>query len=84
MEHNEKYEIENIWWLIIILSRKYWDKIKKIKDIEKFYDSKILIDTDDKLLDDITLKGAVMLIACVTKNDDKFYLQLFSEETMSD
>ena len=36
---------------------KVLDNIKKIKSIEKFDDTKILIDTDDKLLDDITLKN---------------------------
>ena len=30
------------------------DKIKEIIGIEKFYDAKILIDTDDKLPDNIT------------------------------
>ena len=34
---------------------KILDKVKKIKDIEKFDDTKIFIDTDD-LPDDITLK----------------------------
>ena len=34
---------------------KVLDQIKRI-DIEKFDDTKILTDTDDKLLDDVTLK----------------------------
>ena len=38
---------------------KVLDKTKKI-DIEKLDDTKILIDTDHKLLDDITLKNAVI------------------------
>ena len=39
--------------------------------IEKFDDNKILIDTDDKLLDDIPFKN-VTLMACVIKEDDKY------------
>ena len=37
------------------------DKIKEIIGTEKFNDTKILIDTDDKLSDDITFKKFVML-----------------------
>ena len=33
---------------------KVLDKIKEIIGIEKFGDTKVLIETDDKLLDDIT------------------------------
>ena len=40
-------------------------KIKNIVDIEKFDDTKILIDTDDKLPDDISFKNTVVLITCV-------------------
>ena len=36
---------------------KVLDKVKKIIGIEKFYDTEILRDTDDKLSDDITLKN---------------------------
>ena len=43
------------------------DKIKNIREIKKL-DAKILIDTDDKLRDDINLKNIVILIMCVTKN----------------
>ena len=35
---------------------KVLDKIEEIIGIEKFEDTKILIDTDDKLPDDIALK----------------------------
>ena len=49
----------------------------KIINIEKFDDTKILIDTDDKLPDDITLKNVVILITCVIKDGDKFF-----EETL--
>ena len=56
------------------------EKIKKIIDIEKFDDAKILIDTNDKLPDDITLKNIAIIITCVIKDDDKFHLLVFSEK----
>ena len=49
---------------------------------EKLDDTKILIDADDKLSDDITLKNDVILMACVIKDGDKFYQQLFLEEAL--
>ena len=55
------------------------DKIKMIIGIEKFGNTKILIDTDDKLADEVTLKNVVILTSCV-KDDGKFYLQLSSKE----
>ena len=45
--------------------------------IKKLEDIKILINTDDNLSDEITLKIAVILVKCVIKNGDKFYQQLF-------
>ena len=59
-------------------------KTKKIIGIEKFDDAKILIDTDDKLPNDTTLKNVVILIACVIKDSDKFYPQIFLEEVFYD
>ena len=53
---------------------KILDKSKNIIGIEKFDDCKILIETDDKLPDDITLKNVAILITCAIKDDDKFYL----------
>ena len=40
-----------------------------------------MIEIDDKLPDDITLKNVVILIASTIKNGNKFYLQIFLEET---
>ena len=60
---------------------KLVDKIKNIREIRKL-DAKILIDTDDKLRDDITLKNIVKLIMCVTKNWDIFYPKLRYEEAL--
>ena len=55
-------------------------KIKEIICIEKFDDTKVLIETDDKLPDDITFKNDVILMTCVIKDDNRFYPQLFLEE----
>ena len=40
---------------------KVLDKIEKIIGIEKFDNTKILIERNDKLLDDITVKDVVIL-----------------------
>ena len=58
-------------------------KIKKIIGIENFNDTKILIDKDDKLPLHITFKSNVILIACVIKDDDKFYQQLPLEKALA-
>ena len=42
----------------------------------------ILIDTDDKLRNNITLKNAAILIICVIRDSDKFYPLLFLEEAL--
>ena len=44
-------------------------KIKETISIEKFDDTKISIDTDNKLVDNITSKKVVILMTCVIKND---------------
>ena len=58
------------------------DKIKNIIGIEKFDDANILMDTDDKFLDDITLKNAVISMTCVKEDNGKFYLKIFLEEAL--
>ena len=40
--------------------------------IEEFDNNKILIDIDDKLPNDITLKDAVTLITCTIKDEGKY------------
>ena len=62
---------------------KILDKIKKI-GIEKLEDTKILIDEDDKLPDDISLKNVVILMTYIVKDGDEFYLKFFLEETLHD
>ena len=46
---------------------KVLDKIKMIISIEEFNGTKIIVETDDKLPDDVTLKIAVLLITCVSR-----------------
>ena len=58
------------------------DKIKELKGIEKFDDTKILIDTNDKLPDNIILKNVIKFMKCVVKDDGKFYPQRFLEEAL--
>ena len=52
---------------------KVLEKVEEIIGIEKLDDTKILIDTDDKLPDNINLKNVVILMTCVIKHDGKFY-----------
>ena len=66
---------------MIIHQIKYQLILKGI-GTEKLDDTKILIDADDKLSDDITLKNDVILMACVIKDGDKFYQPLFLEEAL--
>ena len=42
-------------------------------------DIKILIETNDKFSDDVTLNNVVILITCVLKGDNKSYQQIFLE-----
>ena len=65
--------------MIDYMLHKVLDKIKEIIGIDN---TKILIDTYDKLPDDITLKNAVTLMTCVKKDDGKFFPQLFLEEAL--
>ena len=51
---------------------KVLDKIKEILVIEKFDNTKILIDADDKLPNDITLRNVLILITCIIKDDNKY------------
>ena len=60
---------------------KILDKVKEIIGTEKFDNTKILVDTNDKL-QEITLKNIVILITCDIKDDGKFYSQIFIEEAL--
>ena len=61
---------------------KILEKIKEIIDIEKFDNTKILIDTDDKFPGGITSNIVVILITCVIKDDNKLYPQVFLEKAL--
>ena len=61
---------------------KVSEKIKEIMRIEKFDDTKIKIDTNNELTDDITFKNVAILMASVIKDDDKFCPKLFLEEAL--
>ena len=52
---------------------KVLDKIKEIIDIKKLDDTKILLKTDDKLPDYITLINFMTLIMCVIKDGNNFH-----------
>ena len=61
---------------------KILGKIKDLISPEKSVDTKILIDTFNKLPDDITLKKVVVLMTCVINDGNKFYQQLFLEHAL--
>ena len=50
--------------------------IKEILGIEKFENNNILINADDKLPDD-TFKNVVILMACIIKDQNRFYPNYF-------
>ena len=60
------------------------DRITRINDIKEFDSTKILIEADDILPDDIIFKNAVVLMTFVIKDDGKLYQQLFLEEALYD
>ena len=57
--------------------RKVLNKFKEIIGIKKFGNTKIWVDADDNLPDDITLRSFVIFMTCVIKDDGKFCFQLF-------
>ena len=61
---------------------KLLDKIKKIIGTEKFDNTKILIETDDKFPDDITLNNVVILTTSVVRDNNKFRLQVVLQEAL--
>ena len=66
---------------------KVLDKFKEIgtkRLLKLLSDIKILMDADDKLPNDFTLKNAVKLMTCVLRDGDKFYAQIILEEGFDD
>ena len=76
-DEGKKYLMIDDYILDIVL-----DKIKEIIGIGKSDDTKILIESDDKLSSYITLKNVMILITCVVKDGDKFYLQIFLQKAL--
>ena len=66
---------------MIACQRMYQTRLKII-GIYKSDDTNLLIDIDDKLRDDITLKNVLKLMTRVKKNNDKFSEQFFLEEKL--
>ena len=63
---------------MMIFGIKYQTRLKKErKKYELFHDIKILIDTDDKMPNDIPLENVVILIIFDTKDRDKFIHNYF-------
>ena len=56
--------------------------IEEVIDIEKLDDTKIFIETDDKLKDDVALKNVVILITWVIIDDSECWPQTFLEEVL--
>ena len=73
----EKYLMFNDYILDKVLG-----KTEEMIGTEKFDNTNIFIDANDKLWNDIILKYIVILITCVITDDNKFYLQLFLEEAL--
>ena len=74
-EHEEKKYLVVVNYML----DKLIDKIKEIIGIDQFDNTKILIDTDDKLPDGITFKNVVILMTCVIEEDSQFYPKIFLE-----
>ena len=61
---------------------KVLDMIKEITGIDKFDNTEFLIEADDKLPDNITLKNVVILMTCVITDDGIFYPKLLLKEAL--
>ena len=57
-------------------------RIKEIIAIKESDNTKMSIDTHDKLPDDITFKNVVVLMTYVIKDDGTFFPQLFLDEVL--
>ena len=57
-------------------------KTEMIIDINKFNNSKILINSNNNLVNEVVLKNNVILISWFVRDRDKFYPQLFLEKTL--
>ena len=84
IEKIEEHEGEKYLMVDNYMLDKAFDKIKEIIGIGKLDDddTKILVDVDNKLPDNVTLKNVVILMTCVMSDDCKFYLELFLGEAL--
>ena len=78
----EEHEGKKLLMVHDYMLDKVLDEIKETIGIVKFDDTKILIDTGEKLPDYITLKNILILVTCLNKNNGKFYPQIFLEEEL--
>ena len=90
-EQFNQNDFSALWWINDKNQRheakkylKLYDKMlgKVTIDIVKLDDTKILIKTDNRLPEYITLKHVVVLITCHVKDDDKFYPEVILEEAL--
>ena len=79
MEKIEEHEGKKYLMVDYYIVDKVLDKI----GIEKFDDANILISSDNKLSDNITLKRVVILITCI-KDASTFCPQLFLDHALYD
>ena len=56
------------------------DQIKMIIVIEKLDDTEILIDSDNRFTDEVSLKNVMILISFVIKDADKFFHNYFQKK----
>ena len=82
MRKNKEYEGKKYLKVEDCMMDKVLHIIKEIIGIEEFGNTKILVDTDDKLPDNINFKNVVILITCIIEDDGKFYPYLFLEEAL--
>ena len=68
----KKHEGKKFFMVNDYMLNNVLDMIKEILDIEKFDDATILIDTDDKFTNYITLKKFMILMTWFIKDDGKF------------
>ena len=66
------------------ITDKVLEETKEITGTKKFGYTKILIDTDDKLWGNITLKNVLLVMISVIKDGNKFSPQLRLEEALHD
>lgn len=59
-----------MWWM------KYKTKLKRLQLLNKFDKIKVLIDTDKKQSNDVTLENVFILTTCITNDDGGYYCQI--------